>query len=190
MRRLFIRSLALLAALAAPLAAQQPTPTPANAVAPSDQSAVAPAFPARAGEPNREVLLGAPTPPAAPVGALPGPTPALVQEVEAPTVSSPRFLASPAAGSAHPRAGVVVGKPLAVTHGAASTVTDYEKGRSLTVQTPAGLLERYRLGKDTVLPDDLGAGRRVLVETKVVKKRRYASKVTYAEARVVITNVN
>lgn len=184
------RVLLFLVGAALPLAAQQPAPTPANAVAPSDQSAVAPAFPARAGEPNREVLLGAPTPPAAPAGALPGPTPTPVQEVETPTVSSPRFLAPPAAGSAHPRAGVVVGKPLAVTHRAASTVTDYEKGRSLTVQTPAGSLERYRLGKNTVLPNDLGAGRRVLVETKVVKKRRYASKVTYAEARVVITNVN
>jgi hypothetical protein len=173
-----------------PLAAQQPAPTPANAVAPSDQSAVAPAFPARAGEPNREVVLGAPTPPAAPAGALPGPTPAPLPEVETPTVSSPRFLASPASGSAHPRAGVVVGKSTTVTHGAPSTVTDYEKGKSLTVRTPAGSLEKYRLGKDTVLPDDLGAGRRVLVETKVVKKHRYASKVTYAEARVVISNVN
>jgi hypothetical protein len=184
------RILLFLMGAALPLAAQQPAPTPANAVAPSDQSAVAPAFPARAGEPNREVLLGVPTPSATPAGALPGPTPAPVPEVETPTVSSPRFLASPAAGSAHPRAGVVVARPLGFTHGASSTVTDYEKGRSLTVRTPAGSLERYRIAKDTVLPDDLGPGRRVLVETRVVKKRRYASKVTYAEARVVITNVN
>jgi hypothetical protein len=184
------RTLLFLLGAAFPLAAQQPAPTPANAVAPSDQSAVAPAFPARAGEPNREVLLGAPTPSAAPAGALPGPTPAPVQEVETPTVSSPRILVSPAAGSAHPKAGVVVAKPLGFTHDASSTVTAYEKGKSITVRTPAGSLERYRIGTDTVLPDDLGPGRRVLVETRVMKKRRYVSKVTYAEARVVITNVN
>ncbi len=60
MRRFFVRRSPLLAALAAPLAAQTPTPTPANAVDPSDQSAVAPALPLRAGQPNSEVILGAP----------------------------------------------------------------------------------------------------------------------------------
>ena len=66
MPRLFVRSLSLLAILAAPLAAQTPTPTPANAVDPSDQSAVAPALPVRAGQPNPEVIVGAPAAPATP----------------------------------------------------------------------------------------------------------------------------
>ena len=194
MRRFFIRSLALLAALAAPLAAQKPTPTPANAVDPSDQSAVAPALPVRAGQPNPEVVLGAPaapaTPTAAPPLASPEPAPASVKEVEAPTVSSPPFSASPAAGSSHAKAGVVSPKPVAVSHGAASTVTGYHKGKSLTVKTPAGSLVEYRLGKGTILPDDLGPGRQVLVETKIVKKHRVATRVSYAEGRVVLTNVN
>ena len=194
MRRLFVCSLALLAALAAPLAAQKATPTPANAVDPSDQSAVAPALPLRAGQPNSEVVLGAPavpaTPAAAPPLASPEPAPASVTEEEAPTVSSPPISASPAAGSAHARAGVVSATPVTVSHGAASTVTSYQKGKSLTVKTPAGSLVEYRLGKGTILPDDLGPGRQVLVETKIVKKHRVATKVSYAEGRVVLTNVN
>ena len=194
MQRFFVRSLALLAVLAAPLAAQTPTPTPANAVDPSDQSAVAPALPVRAGQPNSEVVLGAPaapaTPAAAPPSASPEPAPPPCKEEEAPTVSSPPISASPAAGSAHAKAGVVSAKPVAVSHGAASTVTSYRKGKSLTVKTPAGSLVEYRLAKDTILPDDLGPGRQVLVETKIVKKRRVATKVSYAEGRVVLTNVN
>lgn len=194
MPRFFVRSLALLAALTAPLAAQKPTPTPANAVDPSDQSAVAPALPLRAGQPNPEVVLGAPaapaTPAAAPPLASPEPAPASVKEEEAPTVSSPPISASPAAGSAHAKAGVVSAKAVAVSHGAASTVTSYQKGKSLTVKTPAGSLVEYRLGKGTILPDDLGPGRQVLVETKIVKKHRVATKVSYAEGRVVLTNVN
>jgi hypothetical protein len=193
MRRSFIRSLALLAALAAPLAAQKPTPTPANAVDPSDQSAVAPALPVRAGQPNPEVALGAtpspPTPATAPFSAPPELAPLTTTE-EAPTVSSPPSSVSPAAGSAHARAGVVTAKPVTVSQGAASTVTGYRKGRSLTVKTPAGSLVEYRLGKDTILPADLAPGRRVLVETKIVKKYRVATKVSYAEGRVVLTNVN
>jgi hypothetical protein len=193
MRRCLIRSLAFLAALAAPLAAQTPTPTPASAVDPSEQSAVAPALPMRAGQPNPEVVLGAPTAPAtpaaAPPSASPEPAPASVKE-ESPTVSSPPISASAAAGSAHAKAGVVSGKPVAVSHEAASTVTSYQKGKSLTVKTPAGSLVEYRLGKGTILPDDLGPGRQVLVETKIVKKHRVATKVSYAEGRVVLTNVN
>ena len=110
--------------------------------------------------------------------------------VKAPTVSSPPLSASPAAGSAHAKAGVVSAKPVAVSHGAASTVTSYQKGKSLTVKMPAGSLVEYRLGKGTILPDDLGPGRQVLVETKIVKKHRVATKVSYAEGRVVLTNVN
>ena len=193
MGRSFIRLLVLLGALAAPLAAQTPTPTPANAVEPSDQSAVAPALPIRAGQPNSEVSLGAPaapaTPAAAPLSAPPELVPASARE-EAPTVSSPPTSASPAAGSAHAKAGVVTARPVTVTQGAASTVTAYQKGKSLTVKTPAGSLVEYRLGKDTILPDDLGPGRQVLVETKIVKKHRVATKVSYAEGRVVLTNVN
>ena len=109
---------------------------------------------------------------------------------KAPTFSSPPISASPAAGSAHAKAGVVSPKPVAVSHGAASTVTSYQKGKSLTVKTPAGSLVEYRLGKGTILPDDLGPGRQVLVETKIVKKHRVATKVSYAEGRVVLTNVN
>jgi hypothetical protein len=195
MRRFFVRSLALLAALAAPLAAQKPTPTPANAVDPSDQSAVAPALPMRAGQPNSDVVLGAPAAPAIPAAVPPlaSPEPAAAsvkKEGEAPTVSSPPISASPAAGSAHAKAGVVSPKPVAVSHGAASTVTSYQKGKSLTVKTPAGSLVEYRLGKGTILPDDLGPGSQVLVETKFVKKHRVATKVSYAEGRVVLTNVN
>jgi hypothetical protein len=197
MQRFFVRSLALLAALAAPLAAQRPTPTPANAVDPSDQSAVMPALPVRAGQPNSEVVLGVPaapaspaaTPAAAPIAASPEPAPASVKE-ETPSVSSPPISALPAAGSAHARAGVVSPKPVTVSHGAASTVTSYQKGKSLTVKTPLGSLMEYRLGKGTILPDDLGPGRQVLVETKIVKKHRVATKVSYAEGRVVLTNVN
>jgi hypothetical protein len=193
MPRFLVPQLLFLAAFAAPLAAQKPTPTPANAVEPSDQSAVAPALPVRANEPNPEVTLGAPavsaTPAAAPATS-PEPAPAPGRE-EAPTVSSPPISTSPAAGgSGHARAGVVSAKPVAVSQGAASTVTSYLKGKSLTVKTPAGSLVEYRLGKGAILPDDLGPGRRVLVETKILKKRRVATKVTYAEGRVVLTNVN
>jgi hypothetical protein len=85
---------------------------------------------------------------------------------------------------------VVSPKAVSVFQGAASTVTSYQKGKSLVVKTPAGSLVEYRLGKDTILPDDLGPGRQVLVETKIVKKRRVATKVSYAEGRVVLTNVN
>ena len=81
-------------------------------------------------------------------------------------------------------------KPVTVSQGAASTVADYRKGKSLTVKTPAGLLVEYRLGKDTILPADLSPGRQVLVETKIVKKHRVATRVSYAEGRVVLTNVN
>lgn len=192
MRRFFFRSLALSAALAAPLAAQTPTPTPANAVDPSDQSAVAPALPVRAGQPNPEVALGAasapPTPATTPFSAPPELVSASTGE-EAPTVSSPPSSVSPAAGSAHAKAGVVMAKPVTVSQGAASTVTGYRKGKSLTVKTPAGSLVEYRLGKDTILPADLGPGRQVLVETKIVRKHRVATKVSYAEGRVVLTNV-
>jgi len=170
---------------AAPLAAQTPTPTPANAVEPSDLSAVAPALPVRAAQPNSDVILGAA--PATP--STPEPPPSVKGE-EAPTVSSPPVSASPAAGNAHARSGVISGKPVAVSHGAASTVTSYQKGRSLTVKTPAGALVAYRIGKDTILPDDLGPGRQVLVETKIVRKHRVATRVSYAEGRVVLTNVN
>ncbi|HSB63372.1 MAG TPA: hypothetical protein VLJ18_04365 [Thermoanaerobaculia bacterium] len=193
MRRFFVLSLALLAILAAPLPAQTPTPTPANAVEPSDQSAVAPALPVRAGQPNPEVTLGAPaappTPAAAPFSAPPELVPLSPRE-EIPTVSSPPISASPAAGSAHARAGVVSAKPVTVSQGAASTVTGYRKGKSLIVKTPAGSLVEYRLGKDTSLPADLAPGRQVIVETKIVKKQRVATKVSYAEGRVVLTNVN
>ncbi len=193
MQRFFVRSLALSAVLAAPLAAQTPTPTPANAVEASEQSAVAPALPVRAGQSNPEVALHAtpasPTPAAAPFSAPPELVPGSTRE-EPPTVSSPPSSVSPAAGSAHARAGVVSAKPVTVSQGAASTVTGYRKGRSLTVKTPAGALVEYRLAKDTILPADLGPGRQVLVETKVVKKRRVATKVSYAEGRVVLTNVN
>jgi hypothetical protein len=85
---------------------------------------------------------------------------------------------------------VVSPKPVAISHGAASTVTSYQEGKSLTVKTPAGSLVEYRLGKGTILPDALGPGRQVLVETKIVKKHRVATKISYAEGRVVLTNVN
>ncbi|MFI5119895.1 MAG: hypothetical protein ACHQM4_05745 [Thermoanaerobaculia bacterium] len=193
MRRFFVRWLSLLAVLTAPLAAQTPTPTPGNAVDPSDQSAVAPALPVRAGQPNSEVSLGASAPQATPAPAPFSAPPELVPLTtteELPTISSPPISAAPAAGSAHARGGVVSAKPIAVSHGAASTVTGYQKGKSLIVKTPAGSLVEYRLGKDTILPDDLGPGRHVLVETKIVKKRRVATRVSYAEGRVVLTNVN
>lgn len=193
MRRFFVGLPALVAVLAAPLCAQTPTPTPASAVEPSDQSAVAPALPVRAGEPNPEVVLGAPasaTRAGAPPSPSPEPTPAPVRPEDVPTFSSPPISTSPAAGSAHARAGVVLAKPVTVSQGAASTVTSYRKGRSLIVKTPAGSLVEYRLGKDTSLPADLAPGRQVLVETKIVKKRRVATKVSYPEGRVVLTNVN
>jgi hypothetical protein len=194
MQLFFVRSLGLLATLAAPLAAQTPTPTPASAVDPSDQSAVAPALPVRAGQPNPEVALGAtpasPTPTVAPLPALPEPPAISAKQEDAPTFSSPPSSTSPAAGSAHARAGIVTAKPVTVSQGAASTVTSYQKGKSLTVKTPAGSLVEYRLGKGTILPDDLGPGRQVLVETRIVKKHRIATKVSYAEGRVVLTNVN
>ena len=186
----FVPLLVFFGALAAPLAAQTPTPTPASAVDPSELSGVAPALPIRAGQPNSDVSLGAPAAPPPSPAAAPQPAPAPVKEEVAPTVSSPPVSASPAAGSAHARSGVISAKPVAVSHGAASTVTSYRKGRSLTVKTPAGALVEYRLGKDTILPDDLGPGRQVLVETKIVRKHRVATKVSYAEGRVVLTNVN
>jgi hypothetical protein len=193
MRQFSVRSLSLLAALAARLAAQTPTPTPASAVDPSGQSAVAPALPIRAGQPNPEVTLGAPTaaptPTVVPSGS-PERAAASVKEEETPTVSSPPSTLSPAAGSAHARAGVVSAKPVTLSQGAASTVMSYRKGKSMTVKTPAGSLVEYRLARDTILPEDLGSGRQVLVETKIVKKRRVATRVSYAEGRVVLTNVN
>ncbi|HMA29080.1 MAG TPA: hypothetical protein VKS23_04400 [Thermoanaerobaculia bacterium] len=193
MQRFFIRSVALMAAVAAPLAAQTPVPTPANAVDPSDQSAVAPALPMRAAQPNPEVTLGTPaasaTPAASPAAPPEAPA-ASVSREEAPTVSSPPTSAAPAAGSGHAKAGVILAKPVTVTKGAASTVTGYRKGKSLTVKTPAGSLVEYRLEKNTIVPDDLAPGRRVLVETKIVRKRLVATKVSYAEGRVVLTNVN
>ncbi len=109
---------------------------------------------------------------------------------DGPTVSAPPVLAAPAAGSVRLRRGAVSAKPVPLAGGAASTVTGYVKGKSLTVKTPAGMLVKYRVAKNASVPDDLAAGRTVLVETKVVKKRRYASRVTYAESRVVITNVD
>ncbi len=193
MQRLFVRSVALVAVLAAPLAAQTPTPTPRNAVEPSDQSAVAPALPVRAGEPNPEVTLGRPAAPAtstaAPLPVPPELVPSSARE-DTPTVSSPPSSLSPAAGSAHARAGVVSAKPVTLSQGAASTVMSYRKGKSLTVKTPSGSLVGYRLTRDSVLPPDLAPGRSVLVETKMVGKRRVATKVSYAEGRVVLTNVN
>ena len=140
-----------LLAVAGPLLAQEPVPTPAQAT---------------------ETI---------------GPAP---ESDGGPTVSAPPAVASPAAGSVRLKSGVVPGKPVSLTRGAASTVTGYEKGKSLTVKTPAGMLMRYRFAKDSSVPDDLAAGRTVLVETKVVKRRRYASRVTYAESRVVMTNVD
>lgn len=66
----------------------------------------------------------------------------------------------------------------------------YEKGKSITVKTPVGMLVKYRLAKGASVPPDLETGRAVLVETRVVKKKLYASRVTYAESRVVMTNVD
>jgi len=184
---------AFAAGVAGTVAAQQATPTPA----PVEQHVVAPSLP---DQPNKEGVVR-------PSGSMPtdsegyvrtkrgavdpssaSPSSATAQP-EAST-SSPRIVGPAAAGSAHARSGVVSGNPVSLTQGAPSTVTLYEKGKSLTVKTPAGALVKYRLAKDAVLPDDLGAGRKVLVETKVVKKRRYATKVSYAEGHVVITNVN
>ena len=107
-----------------------------------------------------------------------------------PTVSSPPPVASPAAGGVRQKPGVVPARPVSLVRNAASTVTGYEKGKSLTVKTPAGTLVTYRLAKDASAPEDLSPGRTVLVETKVVKNQRYATRVTYAEARVVLTNVD
>ena len=194
MRQSSVGSLWLVAALAAPLAAQTPTPTPASAVDPAGQSAVAPALPLRAGQPNPQVILGSSSVPATPVATPPAasgePASASVREVETPSVSSPPSSLSPAAGRAHAKAGVVAPKPVTVSHEAAPTVVSYQKGKSLTVKTPSGSLVEYRLGKGTILPEDLGPGRQVLVETKIVKKRRVATRVSYAEGRVVLTNVN
>ena len=85
-----------------------------------------------------------------------------------PTISTPPMVASPAAGRAHARAGVVSGKPVSLTRGAASTVALYEKGKSITVKTPVGMLVKYRLAKGASVPLDLETGRAVLVETRVV----------------------
>ncbi|MCM3877282.1 MAG: hypothetical protein NEA02_12815 [Thermoanaerobaculia bacterium] len=133
------------------------------------------------------LLAQEPVPTPAQATETPGPAPA---SDGGPTVSAPPVLAAPAAGGVRLRSGVVPGRPVSLTRGAASTVTGYEEGKSLTVKTPAGTLVRYRLAKDASVPDGLAAGRTVLVETKIVKKRRYASRVTYAESRVVMTNVD
>ena len=125
----------------------------------------------------------APRPAAAPDRPAPAPE-------DDPTVSTPPVTAAPAAGRARSKPGIVPGKPVTVTRGAASTVTVYEKGKALTVKTPAGTLVRYRLARNTSVPPDLASGRAVLVETRVVKKRLYASRVTYAESRLVMTNVD
>jgi hypothetical protein len=179
------------AGAAATVAAQQATPTPV------EQHVVAPSLP---DQPNKEGVVR-------PSGSMPtdsegyvrtnrgavDPSSASPSSAPAPpeaSTSSPRFVAPAAAGSPHAKAGVVSGKPVSLSQGAPSTVTLYEKGKSLTVRTPAGALVKYLLAKDAILPDDLGAGRTVLVETKVVKKRRYATKVSYAEGQIVITNVN
>lgn len=98
--------------------------------------------------------------------------------------------AAPAAGSVRLKHRVVPGKPVSLSRGAASTVTGYEKKRFLIVRTPGGTLVRYRLARDAAVPPDLSSGRSVLVETKLVKKRRLVSRVTYAESRVVMTNVD
>lgn len=172
-------------------AAQQAVPTPV------EQHVVAPSLP---DQPNKEGVVR-------PGGSMPtdsegyvrtkrgaiDPSSASPSSAPAPpeaSTSSPRIVGPAAAGSAHVKGGVVSGKAVLLTRGAASTVTLYEKGKSLTVKTPAGTLVRYRLAKDSSVPGDLAAGRTVLVETKVVKKRRYASRVTYAESRVVVTNVD
>ena len=133
------------------------------------------------------MLAQEPVPTPAPATEASGPAPATDGD---PTVSAPPIVAAPAAGSVRLKSRVVVGKPVSLARGAASTVTDYEKGKSITVKTPAGILVKYRLAKDASVPDDLAAGRTVLVETKVVKKRRWASRVTFAESRVVMTNVD
>jgi hypothetical protein len=172
-------------------AAQQATPTPV------EQHVVAPSLP---DQPNKEGVVR-------PSGSMPtdaegyvrtnrsaiDPSSASPSSAPAPpeaSTSSPRIVGPAAAGRAHAQAGVVSGKPVALSHGAASMVTSYQKGKFLTVKMPAGAFVKYRLAKDAVLPDDLGAGRKVLVETRVVKKRRYATKVSYTEGRVVVTNVN
>jgi hypothetical protein len=179
------------AGAAGTVAAQQATPTPV------EQHVVAPSLP---DQPNKEGVVR-------PSGSMPtdregyvrtnrgaiDPSSASPSSAPAPpeaSTSSPRIVGSAAAGSPHAKAGAVTGKPVSLTQGAASTVTRYEKGKSLTVKTPAGALVKYPLAKGAVLPEDLGAGRKVLVETRVVKKRRYATKVSYAEGQVVITNVN
>jgi hypothetical protein len=184
---------ALAAGVAATGAAQQATPTPAGA----EQHVVAPSLPDK---PNKEGVVR-------PGGSMPtdsegyvrskrgevdpsAPTPAPTPAAPEASTSSPPIGGSPAAGSAHARGHVVAGAPVSSTRNAASTVTKYEKGRSLTVRTPAGRLVKYGLAKGAELPGDLGAGRKVLVETKIVKKRRVATKVSYAEGEVVITNVN
>ncbi len=127
-------------------------------------------------------------PPVAPVE-MAAPAPAAPQE-EGPTVSAPPLAASPAAGHAHLKSGIARGGTVSLSRPAASTVTGYEKGRSITVKTPAGHLVKFRLAKDSSVPEDLSAGRTVLLETRTVKKRRIASRVTYAESRVVMSNVN
>ncbi len=107
-----------------------------------------------------------------------------------PTVSAPPLVASPAAGRVRLKSGLASGKPVTLGRSAASTVTGYVPGRSITVKSPAGQLVKYPLARDASVPEGLASGRMVLVETKVVKKRRYASRVTYAESRVVMTNVD
>lgn len=135
----------------------------------------------------RPVVAQEPAPPPPPAEAPDRPDPG---SEGGPTVSTPPMVGPPAAGRTHARSGVVSGKPVSLTREATSTVTLYEKGKTVTVRTPAGTLETYRLAKNASVPSDLAAGRAVLVETRFVKKRRYASRVTYAESRVVMTNVD
>ena len=197
------RAVALLALPIAFLAAAraadaQPTAVPtasgAGAVTPSDQSAVRPALPDASANRNVELGTGAPTPAAWPPGtalappATPTPTPVPTME---PGHSEPNTGTSPAsAGSVHRKPSVAGGRPVTVARAPLYTVLALEPGKSLTLRRADGSLVKLGLAKHADVPEGIGPGSSVSIQTKTQHGKKVVTRVRETDGTPVLTNVN
>jgi hypothetical protein len=125
------------------------------------------------------------------VMATPPPAEAVrIEPAATPTVSGPKNIAQNS-GPRKPTTtslAAAAGSAARLSTQATSTVVAYEKGKSLSLQRADGSTVTYRIAKSAQIPDDLVPGKQVSVETKVVKRTRYVTKVGYKASGIVITN--
>jgi hypothetical protein len=123
---------------------------------------------------------------------MPPPPPADTIPIEpaaTPTVSGPKNTAQkPGPRKPTTTAPAAIGAATRLATQSASTVSAYEKGKSLTITRSDGSTWTYRLAKNAEIPEDLAVGKQVSIETKIANKKRYVTRISYKTSGVVITN--